>query len=99
MTQVAAPDTVVANFDGQEVDAVEGRPMRLERLGDQFWADFDDPDRPATSRLFDQGATMGAARIGVPDTAKHVVSRGWALGECLYSLPHYSRHFARDSDG
>lgn len=44
MTQVASPESVVASFDGRLVDAVEGRPMKIERLGDEFWADFDDPD-------------------------------------------------------
>ena len=43
MTQVATPDTVRADFDGILVEYVHGRPMRLERRGDEFWADFDDP--------------------------------------------------------
>jgi len=43
MTQVATPTTVEADFDGVQVDAVHGRPMRLERRGDEFWAEFDDP--------------------------------------------------------
>ena len=43
MTQVATPETVRADFDGVVVDAVPGRPMRLERRGDEFWAEFDDP--------------------------------------------------------
>ena len=46
MTQVATPNTVIANFDGVQVDAVRGRPMRLERSGAEFWAEFDDPDSP-----------------------------------------------------
>src|SRR4051812_13614638 len=33
MTQVATPETVVANFDGVRVDAGPGRPMLLERRG------------------------------------------------------------------
>jgi hypothetical protein len=44
MTQVATPETVRADFDGVHVDDVPGRPMRLERRGRQFWAEFDDPD-------------------------------------------------------
>ena len=43
MTQVATPDTVRADFDGILVEYVHGRPMRLERRGDEFWAEFDDP--------------------------------------------------------
>ena len=43
MTQVATPESVRADFDDVVVEAVEGRPMRLERRGDDFWAEFDDP--------------------------------------------------------
>ncbi len=43
MTQVAGPDTVRADFDDVVVPAVPGRPMHLERRGDEFWATFDDP--------------------------------------------------------
>ena len=43
MTQVATPEAVRADFDGTVVDAVHGRPMRLERRGGEFWAEFDDP--------------------------------------------------------
>ena len=43
MTQVAAPDTVRADFDGVVVDDVPGQPMRLERRDAEFWAEFDDP--------------------------------------------------------
>ena len=57
MTQVATPESVRADFDGVVVDAVPGRPMRLERRGDEFWAEFDDPgwegdprDRPRITR-------------------------------------------------
>ena len=57
MTQVATPESVRADFDGVAVDAGPGRPMRLERRGDEFWAEFDDPgwegdprDRPRITR-------------------------------------------------
>ncbi len=43
MTQVATPDTVSADFDGVQVDAVHGSPMQLERREDELWAEFDDP--------------------------------------------------------
>ena len=43
MTQVATPETVVADFDGVLVADVHGEPMRLERRGDEFWAEFNDP--------------------------------------------------------
>jgi len=44
MTQVASPETVVADFNNATVVHVHGRPMTLERRGDEFWATFDDPD-------------------------------------------------------
>ena len=57
MTQVATPESVRADFDGVEVDAGPGGRMRLERRGDEFWAEFDDPgwegdpgDRPRITR-------------------------------------------------
>ena len=42
MTQIATPETVRADFDHVVVTEVPGRPMRLERRGDEFWAEFDD---------------------------------------------------------
>jgi hypothetical protein len=44
MTQVAAPETVEADFDGVTVDAAAGGPMTLEQRGRELWAEFDDPD-------------------------------------------------------
>jgi Cytochrome c552/Doubled CXXCH motif (Paired_CXXCH_1)/Cytochrome c554 and c-prime len=44
MTQVATPETAVADFDGVTIDGVHGRPMRLARRGTELWAEFDDPD-------------------------------------------------------
>jgi hypothetical protein len=43
MTQVATPDSVRADFDGVRVENTHGQPMFLERDGDTFWAEFDDP--------------------------------------------------------
>ncbi len=52
MTQVANPETVQADFDDVTVSEVEGAPMRLERRGDEFWAEFDDPgwEGPSSAR-------------------------------------------------
>ena len=59
MTQVASPGTVRPDFDEVTVPDVAGQPMRLERRGDEFWAEFDDPgwegpgferDRPRITR-------------------------------------------------
>lgn len=44
MTQVASPESVRADFNAVQVDAVHGRPMRLTREGARFFAEFDDPD-------------------------------------------------------
>ena len=44
MTQVATPNTVVADFNQTTIADVHGTPMRLQRTGDRFWAEFDDPD-------------------------------------------------------
>ncbi len=41
MTQLASPQSVLAPFDGREVE-IENR-YRLERRGDEFWAVSDDP--------------------------------------------------------
>ena len=43
MTQVATPETVRADFNGTRVANTHGQPMNLERRGDEFWAEFDDP--------------------------------------------------------
>lgn len=54
MTQLATPDTVRADFDDVVVSDrnTHGRSMRLERRGDEFWAEFDDPgwEGPADRR-------------------------------------------------
>src|SRR5918994_1402035 len=47
MTQVATPESVLADFDGTTVTQAHGRPMTLERRGREFWATFDDPDADA----------------------------------------------------
>lgn len=44
MTQVATPRSVVADFNGTTIADVHGRPMRLSKRGDRFFAEFDDPD-------------------------------------------------------
>ena len=59
MTQVATLATVQTSFEDVTVTDVPGQPMRLERRGDEFWAEFDDPgwegpgiesDRPRITR-------------------------------------------------
>jgi hypothetical protein len=44
MTQVARPESIVSDFDRIQVNEVPGRPMSLERRGEELWATLDDPD-------------------------------------------------------
>ena len=44
MTQLPTAETVRASFDGVRVTEVPGNPIALERRGDEFWAEFGDPD-------------------------------------------------------
>ena len=44
MTQVASPDAVRADFNAVRIANLAGQSMQLERRGDQFWAEFEDPD-------------------------------------------------------
>jgi hypothetical protein len=65
MTQVAGPDTVVADFDNVTVVHVHGRPMTLERRGKEFWATFDDPDAVATgATVTTRSGAGGVERTG-----------------------------------
>jgi hypothetical protein len=74
MTQVATPETVVANFDGVTVVHAHGRPMTLERRGREFWATFDDPDFEAPAATTRSAAAGGpGGRVGVP-TGKAALS-------------------------
>ena len=41
---------MLADFDGVQVDDVHGDPMRLERRGDEFWAEFNDPGAAGPER-------------------------------------------------
>jgi len=44
MTQLATSTAVIPSFDTVTVAEVQGQPMRLERRGAEYWAEFDDPD-------------------------------------------------------
>jgi formate-dependent nitrite reductase cytochrome c552 subunit len=44
MTQIATPESIVADFDRVTVSQVPGHPMLLERRGGELWATLDDPD-------------------------------------------------------
>ncbi len=66
MTQVASSSTVRADFAGVQVDAVHGRPMRLTRNGERFFAEFDDPDWSGA-----EGAAPRISREVVMITGSH----------------------------
>jgi hypothetical protein len=44
MTQLATPETVLADFDGTRVDVVADNSIRLERQERRFFAELGDPD-------------------------------------------------------
>lgn len=43
MTQVASEETVLAPFDGRVLED-QGRSVRVFRMGQAYWAEFDDPE-------------------------------------------------------
>ena len=43
MTQRASTESVLANFDDVKL-RLKKEPFRLERRGDEFWAEMTDPD-------------------------------------------------------
>jgi hypothetical protein len=43
MTQIASPESVISPFEDVEL-AFQGRSYRLERRGDEFWVDMEDPE-------------------------------------------------------
>ena len=80
MTQVAGPETVVADFDSVTVAHVHGRAMTLERRGREFWATFNDPDSvpAATTIATRSGAgvpTEPAGGSSGPDGCAHGIAR------------------------
>jgi hypothetical protein len=66
MTQVATPATSAASFDTVTVSSVRGRPIQLERSGDELWATFDDPDAP-----LENGGRVRSRRRVVMTTGSH----------------------------
>ncbi len=69
MTQAAAPDTVLGDFDGV-VLASRGREYELDRRGDEFWVEMVDPDWEHD--LLDKGSYPNDAP-DPPRTHKRVV--------------------------
>jgi hypothetical protein len=72
MTQVANPETVVADFDSVTVSHVHGRPMTLERRGREFWATFDDPDAANSGATIATRSGAGGSDLRAPESESSV---------------------------
>ena len=68
MTQPATPETVLAPFDGVELE-LEGKTYRLSQDGDEFWVEMPDPD--LESLLLQEGKDLATA--DVPTVRRQVV--------------------------
>lgn len=91
MTQVATPESVLAPFEGQELQA-QGQTFRLSRVDDQFFVRMPDPDilqqQLSTGRSGPQPPNV-QCRV-VLTTGSHHVQAYWVEGDAgnaLYSLP------------
>jgi predicted CXXCH cytochrome family protein len=93
MTQYASPDSIKANFDDVDLE-LQGETYRLERRGDEFWAELPDPD---WGHVAERGATSAASttparvwkRIGLL-TGSHHMQVFWVpsrYGNTQYVFP------------
>lgn len=86
MTDLVTPQTVVGKFDGEEV-IVAGESYLLERIGDEYWAEFANPD-PDTGPA---GEAAGRIRKRlVMSTGSHHMQVYWyetGEGRTLGQLP------------
>ncbi len=106
MTQVASPEAIVAAFDGREV-SFDGLRYRPERVGDAFWfemPDFDRPRSPARVRAevvlvtgshheqdFWVSAGAGRGVRRVPIVWRIEEAR-WLPNEAVFLRPPLARH-------
>jgi predicted CXXCH cytochrome family protein len=94
MTTLAAPDTVRGSFDGVAL-ASRGRDYRLERRGDEFWAEMTDPDWERGQRVqgIDPDATRDPPRAWrriVMTTGSHHMQTHWVAsrsGREVFNVP------------
>jgi predicted CXXCH cytochrome family protein len=94
MTTLATPETVRAPFGGESVSS-RGRTYRLDRRGDEFWADLVDPDWERDQRLAgrdpdDSGDAPLVSRRVVMVTGSHHMQTYWVAGghgNEVYNLP------------
>lgn len=84
MTQYATPETVHAEFDHPPLEHLSS-PIQLERRGDEFWVELDDPDwvamRTANPQRFSsrEKAPRVERRIGMV-TGSHNMQVFWVPG-------------------
>lgn len=86
MTQVAGPDAIAGEFDGVELNR-KGHKYRLERRGDEFWIEMDDPDWEG-----DGASPPRVERRVVMTTGSHNLQTCWfetGRGRELGQLPFY----------
>ncbi len=70
MTQVAAPNTVLGNFDNVKLELL-GKTYFLERRGGEFWADLEDPEwEPPRGAI--QPAPRVQRRLGLLTGSHHM---------------------------
>jgi predicted CXXCH cytochrome family protein len=70
MTQLATPAGVVGNFDGVKLELL-GKTYQLERRGDEFWVEMEDPEwRPGSSAH--RSAPRVRRRLGLLTGSHHM---------------------------
>jgi len=72
MTQVVTPETVIAEFDGVELETAENR-YRLERRGEEFWVRIEPVGGAGAAGAFERRAVLS--------TGSHHLQLYWLAGE------------------
>lgn len=85
MTQRAGPGAVLAPFDGRELVAPDGARFRVERRGDEFWAELRDPE-----------VRLARAEAGLPEGHVPKVWRRVAMTTGSHHMQVYWAQSPRD---
>lgn len=85
MTQRAGPGAVLAPFDGRELVAPDGARFRVERRGDEYWAELRDPE-----------ARLARAEAGLPEGPVPKVWRRVAMTTGSHHMQVYWAQSPRD---
>lgn len=78
MTTRASPETIRAPFDGRTLEW-NGRQFRVERRGDEFWAEMPDPDQPPARPGNSETPALAWKRLTLV-TGSHAMQAFWAAG-------------------